>query len=101
MKMLIITAVKAFEDKVKNAFVENQISSYSYNSVIGFRDSSKEAVGTNWYGTELNKVESLMYYVMTSDEKAENLFKTIEEINRNCSIQSKVHIAISSIEKHN
>lgn len=99
--MIIITAVKAFEDKVKKLLSEQQVLSYSYNTVIGFRDSSKDAVGSNWYGTEMNKVDSISFFIMVESEKATNVFDAVEALNATCNVQSKVHIAISSIEKHN
>ena len=40
MKLLIITAVEAFEENVKTILKKNGVLSYSYNKVIGYRDLS-------------------------------------------------------------
>lgn len=101
MKLLIITSVKTFEDKVKQLLADNNVLTYSYNSVIGYRDSTQEAVSSNWFATEMNKTESLLFFAFVSSETSEKVFESIEELNKTCDIHSKVHIAITPIEKSN
>lgn len=101
MKLLIITSVKAFEDKVRQLLADNNVLTYSYNSVIGYRDSTQESVSRNWFATEMNKTESLLFFAFVSSETSENVFESIEELNKTCDIHSKVHIAITPIEKSN
>src|SRR5690554_1986159 len=101
MKLLLITSVKTFEEKVKKLLADNGVITYSYNSVIGYRDSTQEAVSRNWFATEMNKTESLLFFAFVSAETSENVFEAIEELNKTCDIHSKVHIAITPIEKIN
>lgn len=101
MKLLIITAVKAFEDKVKKTLAGNKVNTYSYNAVVGYRDSTQDAVDTNWFGTEMNKTESLLFFAFVADEIAEDVFEAIEELNKTCDLHSKVHIVVTPIEKSN
>jgi nitrogen regulatory protein PII len=101
MKLLIITSVKTFEEKVKKLLAENHVITYSYSLVTGYRDSTQETVIRNWFATEMNKTESLLFFAFVSDEIPENVFESIEELNKTCDIHSKVHIAITPIEKSN
>lgn len=101
MKLLIITSVKTFEEKVKKLLTENNVITYSYSSVTGYRDSTQEGVSRNWFATEMNKTESFLFFAFVSDETSENVFKAIEELNTTCDIHSKVHIAVTPIEKSN
>jgi nitrogen regulatory protein PII len=101
MKLLIITAVKTFEEKVKKLLTENNVITYSYSSVTGYRDSTQEGVSRNWFAIEMNKTESLLFFAFVSAETSENVFETIEELNTTCDIHSRVHIAITPIEKSN
>ncbi len=101
MKLLIITSVKAFEDKVKQLLADNNVLTYSYNSVIGYRDSTQDSVSSNWFGTEMNKTDSLLFFAFVSDEISEKVFEAVKELNKTCDIHSKVHIAVSSIDKSN
>lgn len=101
MKLLIITVVKAFEENVKSILKANNVLSYSYNSVIGYRDSTLDAVADNWFATEMNKDESLLFFAFVTNEVSENVFQSIEEFNKNCELVSQIHIAVSPIEKFN
>lgn len=101
MKLLIITAVKAFEEKVRKVLAENKVLTYSYNPVVGYRDSTQDAVGTNWFGTEMNRVDSLLFFAFVSAGVSEKMFNSIEELNKECDLHSRVHISIMSIEKYN
>ena len=101
MKLLIITSVKTFENKVKELLADNQVLTYSYNAMIGYRDSTRDAVGSNWFGTEMNKTESLFFLAFVSDQTSENVYDAIEVLNQTCDLHSKVHIAITPIEKIN
>lgn len=101
MRLLIITSVKTFEEKVKKLLAENHIPPYSYSSVTGYRDSTRESVSRNWFATEMNKTESLLFFVFVSDKTSENVFEAVEELNKTCDIHSKVHIAVTPIEKSN
>lgn len=101
MKLLIITAVKAFEDKVKQLLADNNVLTYSYNSVIGYRDSTQDAIGENWFGTEMNKTDSLLFFAFVSDEISEKIFESIEKLNKSCDLHSRIHIAVTPIEKIN
>lgn len=101
MKLLIITAVKAFEEKVRKVLADNKVLTYSYNPVVGYRDSTQDAVGSNWFGTEMNKVDSLLFFAFVSTEVSEHLFNSIQELNKECDLNSRVHISIMPIEKYN
>lgn len=101
MKLLIITAVRAFEDSIKKLLAENNVITYSYNSVVGYRDSTQDAVDTNWFGTEMNKTESLLFFAFVADETSENVFVAIEALNKTGNLHSRVHIAVTPIEKSN
>lgn len=101
MKLLIITAVKAFEENVKRILESNGISSYSYNEVIGYRDNTLDAVSTNWFATEMNKNESLLFFAFVTPEASESVYESVEKLNQASDSVSKVHIAIAPIEKLN
>lgn len=101
MKLLIITAANSYQYSVKNLLAENKVITYSYSAVTGYRDSTKDAVKDNWFASEMNKTESLLFFAFVQDEQSEQIFSAVEELNRTMDLHSKVHIAISSIEKSN
>ncbi len=101
MKLLIITAVNAFEENVKSILKANDVLSYSYNKVIGYRDSTLDDVAGNWFATEMNKDESLLFFAFVNTHVAEKVFESIENFNTDSKIGSRIHIAVSPIEKSN
>lgn len=101
MKLLIITAVHAYEEKVKKILADNRILSYSYTGVTGYRDSTQDEVSSNWFGTEMNKVESLMFFAFVPEPAAEQVFSEIEKINGEADLRSRIHVTIAPIDKHN
>ena len=101
MKILIITAVNAFEENVKNILKANGVLSYSYNKVIGYRDSTLDDVAGNWFATEMNKDQSLLFFAFVNTEVSEKVFESIETFNSENGVGSRIHIAVSPIEKSN
>lgn len=101
MKLLIVTAIKVFEKEVKQMLKKSGIKTFSYTDINGFRDSTEEAVESNWFGSEMNENESLMFYSFASQEKTDLLFKYANEFNENQKTLSKIHVVILNVEKSN
>lgn len=101
MKLLIITAVRTFEEQVRKALESNGVLTYSYTSVTGYRDSTKDSVSRNWFATEMNKAESILFFAFVNEETSNRVFDAIEELNTTCDLRSKVHIMVIPIEKYN
>lgn len=101
MKLLILTAVRTFENEVRKILETEGVLSYSYTTVTGYRDSTQDSVSRNWFATEMNKAESILFFAFVSEEISNRVFGAVEELNMTCDLRSKVHIMISPIEKHN
>lgn len=101
MKLIIITAVKTFEDRIKKVLAENGVHAFSYNSVSGFRDVSKEGPNRSWFANPTNRVDSLLFFAMVSREIADQVYDAIENLNTTCDLRTKIHIGITDMEKFN
>ena len=71
MKLLIITAINVFEKEVKKILKKSGIKTFSYTDIKGFRDSTEESVESNWFASEMNENESLMFYSFADKEKTD------------------------------
>ncbi|NCP91259.1 MAG: hypothetical protein GW827_13725, partial [Flavobacteriales bacterium] len=60
MKLVIITAIKEFEKVIKLQLKEANVKTFSYRDVTGFRDSTEDAVESNWFSSEMNQTESIV-----------------------------------------
>ena len=101
MKLLIITAINVFEKEVKKILKKSGIKTFSYTDIKGFRDSTEESVESNWFASEMNENESLMFYSFASQEKTDLLFKYANEFNETQKTLSKIHVVILNVEKSN
>ena len=68
MKLLIITAITAFEEDIKQMLKEAEVSTFTYKYVTGYRDSTMDSIENNWFGYEMNENESVLFYAFQTRE---------------------------------
>ena len=101
MKLVLITAIAEFEKDVKKMLKEAKVKSYSYRDVKGFRDASEEGVESNWFGSEINETDSVVFYAFILQQNLDTLFEEVNQFNKEQITLSKVHLAVLSVEKYN
>ena len=101
MKFVLITAIAEFEKDVKKMLKEAKVKSYSYRDVKGFRDASEENVESNWFGSEMNETDSIVFYAFILQQNLDTLFQEVNQFNKEQKTISKVHLAVFSVEKYN
>lgn len=101
MKLLIITAVIAFEKDIKQMLKQANVKTFTYKEVKGFNDISEEAIESNWFSAELNETESILFYAFVKKENVDKLFDLVTEFNEKQETLSKIHVAVLNIEKSN
>jgi nitrogen regulatory protein PII len=101
MKLVVITAIAEFEKDVKKMLKEAKVKSYSYRDVKGFRDASEEKIESNWFGSEMNETDSVVFYAFILQQNLESLFDEVKAFNNNQDSVSHVHLAVLGVEKYN
>ena len=101
MKLVVITAIAEFEKDVKKMLKEAKVKSYSYRDVKGFRDASEERVEDNWFGSEMNETESIVFYAYVLKENVTILFDLVGKFNIHQESTSQVHLAVLAVEQYN
>ena len=101
MKLLLITAVREFEKDIKQILKKDQVKSFSYKDVKGFKDNSEEALEANWFAANEQEIESILFYAFVNEEKVDGLFEMVKDINAEQISKSNIHIAVLNIEKSN
>ena len=101
MKLLLITAVAEFSKEVKDILKKTNVKAYSYKDVTGYRNASDEAIGSNWFGTEMNENDSVLFYAFVPSENVDQVCDTIKAFNSKQETLSRIHIAVLNIEKTN
>mgnify|MGYP003452296357 FL=1 len=101
MKLLIITAIKEFEKEIKQQLKTAKVSTFSYKNVIGYRDNTEDVIESNWFSSEMNKSESILFYAFVKKENLDMLFESINKFNEHQETLSHIHVAVLAIEKSN
>lgn len=101
MKLLLITAVAEFETAVKQILKKAQVKTFSYREVTGCRNTSEDAIESNWFGTEMNENNSILFYAFVPKENVDLVFNFITEFNIEQETLSDIHYAVLNIEKSN
>lgn len=101
MKLLLITAIAEFGKEVKQILKNAQVKNYSYQEVVGYRNATQDALNSNWFGTEMNENESIMFYAFVEKENVDLVFDAVTEFNSKQESQSHIHTTILNIEKSN
>lgn len=101
MKLVIITAIKEFEKEIRNILIKSDVASFSFQDIQGFRDHTKDSVKSNWFASEINVIDSIMFYAFMIDGNADKVFEHIGSFNEKLEALSRIHISILNIEKSN
>lgn len=99
MKLLLITAVKAFEDNVKLFLKEAEIHAYSYQDVSGFKNCSALAVKDNWFANDKSECESVLFHVFAEPAKIDIFIEKASSFNRELAIESAIHVVEIQTDK--
>jgi nitrogen regulatory protein PII len=101
MKLVIITAIKLFEKDIKLQLKKAEVKTFSFKEVTGYRDSTEDAIESNWFSSEMNQTESIVFYAFVKKENVDMLFKLINDFNDKQKTMSHIHVAVLNIEKSN
>jgi len=101
MKLVVITAIKEFENDIKIQLKKAEVKTFSYGEVTGYRDSTEDAVESNWFSSEMNQTESIVFFAFVKRENVDTLFELINEFNKKQKTLSHIHVAVLNIEKSN
>ena len=101
MKLAIITAIREFEKDIKLQLKKADVKTYSMKEVTGYRDSTEDSIESNWFSSEMNQTQSILFYAFVKKENVGKLFNLVQEFNSKQKTMSKIHLAIINIEKSN
>ncbi len=101
MKLLIITAITAFNEDVIKMLKKTDVKTFSSMEVNGHKNMAEEAIENNWFASEIIETESTLFYAFAKVEKVDVFFDLVTQFNNKQETASKIHIAVLNIEKSN
>ncbi len=60
---------------------KSDVKTFTYKAVTGFKDLSEEAIESNWFASEMNENESILYYAFVKKENVDLFFDLVNEFN--------------------
>lgn len=100
MKLLIITAVTAFGDDIRKILENAAVRNFSFREVTGYSDTSAQTYADNWFASEINETESVLYYAFTPPDHADAVVRLASAFNQDNG-KSHIHVAVLNIENSN
>ncbi|WP_395056254.1 hypothetical protein [Flavobacterium sp.] len=101
MKLLIITAIADFDKDIKKMLKQASVKTFTYKEVKGFNDILEESIESNWFGSEMNENESILYYAFVKKENVDLFFELVNGFKKKQESLSTIHVAVLNIEKSN
>ena len=68
---------------------------------MGYKDVSEEFIETNWFASEMNETESILFYAFVKKENVDLLFQLVADFNAKQETKVQVNVASLNIEKSN
>lgn len=99
MKLLTLTVVKEFEKDVKKILLHSGVKAFTFMNVTGYRDTSADSVDDNWFASETNETDSLLFWAFVPAESVAKVEAGIQHFNTKQQSLSRIHLSILQIEK--
>ena len=100
MKLLIVTAVKAFEKEALRLFKAAKINAFSSGDINGFKTDDHENLIDNWFSSSTDKVRSVLFFTFEEQDKIEVLLDQLSEFNNEIESDNPLKAIVLPIERH-
>jgi nitrogen regulatory protein PII len=101
MELLMITAIKEFEDAIKSILKNSEVVAFSYMPVAGYSNGTSEDMQSNWFARDKAESDSVLFYAFVAKNNAKKVLKEIENFNQTNEVLSKIHAAVLDIKDSN
>lgn len=99
MKLLIITAVKDFEDEITKILVKSGSKVFSYMPAMGYKDEPSKGIEENWFGSGIQETESIVFMAFVPKENEDLVYQKVEDFNNNDAFESRIHLVTLDTER--
>lgn len=99
MKLVIVTAVEAFQKEVLNLFKKANIQNFSSSDIDGFKNGPSLAMASSWFPGDAFGNESRLFFSFAEAENIDTLFGLIQEFNAKLETNNPLKAVVVPIEK--
>ena len=99
MKLLIVTVVEHYHDKVIKLFKEAKIENYSESDIDGYKNAPSTMMSSSWFPSEKSGAESNLFFSFADEENIDRLFELITEFNKHLETNNPIKAVVVPIER--
>ncbi len=99
MKLLIVTVVEDYHEKVMKLFKQANIENFSESDIDGYKNAPSTMMSSSWFPSEKSGAESNLFFSFTEEDKIDQLFDLIEEFNKNLETNNPIKAVVVPIER--
>jgi hypothetical protein len=99
MKLLIITSLKEYQEKVANIMDLSGIPIFSVSETIGFKDQKRSNLLDNWFGSGTDQFDSIFLFSFTDSGKAARAMELVRKYNTTNETGFPIHAFILPVDQ--
>lgn len=99
MKLVIVTAVEAYQKDVLQLFKKANIENFSTSEIDGYKNGNSVLMASNWFSSGNGGNESSLFFSFTEDQNIDTLFTLIMEFNKNLEANNPLKAVVVPIER--
>lgn len=96
--MIVVTSVGQYKEELLQLFKKAGVERFSGSDISGYRDRGNLLMG-NWFPSESGGSPSIMFFSFAREEKLGELFRLLEEFNREKGGQNPIRAVVVPIER--
>lgn len=100
MKLLIVTAVGEYQEKVLKLFRKSNIESFSGSDIDGYKHVNSFKMRSSWFPSVSAGADSSMFFSFTEEDRIDAFFKAVKEFNENLETNNPIRAVVVPIERH-
>jgi len=98
MKMIVVTSVDQYRDELLQLFGKAGVERFSGSDISGYRENPELLTGS-WFPTRQGGSPSNLFFSFAKAEKVGELFRLLEEFNREKGGNNPVRAVEVSVER--
>ncbi len=99
MKLVLVTAVEAYQKEVLQIFKKADIENFSSSDIDGYKNVATVLQASSWFSGQKHGNESTMFFSFTEEQKIDNLFVLLEAFNKNLKTNNPLKAIVLPIER--
>ena len=99
MKLLIVTSLKEYQEKVAKIFEQAKIPVFSVSDTKGFKEDNLPNLMDSWFATGTEHFDSIFLFSFTEKRNADHAMELIKDYKTSKELEFPIRAFIVAVEK--